>query len=124
LECAGQITGGYFADPGVKDVEGLANLGFPLAEVAPDGQAVLTKVPGTGGEITLATCKEQLLYELHDPTRYLTPDVVADFSTVRFEQAGPDRIAVLGGGGGIRPEKLKVTVGYREGFVGEGQISY
>ncbi|HSS15124.1 MAG TPA: acyclic terpene utilization AtuA family protein, partial [Rhizomicrobium sp.] len=124
LECAGQITGGYFADPGVKDVEGLANLGFPLAEVAPDGQAVLTKVPGTGGEITLATCKEQLLYELHDPTRYLTPDVVADFSTVRFDSDGKDRIAVSGGGGNPRPEKLKVSVGYREGFAGEGQISY
>lgn len=124
LECAGQITGGYFADPGVKDVRDLANLGFPLAEVGSDGSAFLTKVAATGGAITLATCKEQLLYELHDPTRYLTPDVVADFSTVRFEEAGQDRIAVSGGGGIARPEKLKVSVGYREGFVGEGQISY
>ena len=124
LECAGQVTGGYFADPGVKDVQGLANLGFPLAEVGSDGGAILTKVAGTGGEITLATCKEQLLYELHDPRRYLTPDVVADFSTVQFEKLGQDRIRVSGGRGGARPEKLKVSVGYREGFVGEGQISY
>jgi hypothetical protein len=124
LECAGQVTGGYFADPGVKDIEGLANLGFPLAEVDADGRAILTKVRGTGGEITLATCKEQLLYELHDPMRYLTPDVVADFSTVQFDQVERDRVAVSGGGGTARPEKLKVTVGYREGFVGEGQISY
>lgn len=124
LECAGQITGGYFADPGIKDVEGLANLGFPLAEVDSDGSAVITKVHGTGGQISLATCKEQLLYELHDPSRYLTPDVVADFSTIRFDQIGQDRVAVSGGSGTARPEKLKVTVGYREGFVGEGQISY
>jgi hypothetical protein len=124
LECAGQITGGYFADPGVKDIDGLADLGFPFAEVERDGTAVLSKVAGTGGAITLATCKEQLLYELHDPTQYITPDVVADFSKVRFEQLGPDAVRVSGGGGGGKPEKLKVSVGYREGFVGEGQISY
>ena len=124
LECAGQITGGYFADPGVKDIDGLADLGFPFAEVERDGTAVLSKVAGTGGAITLATCKEQLLYELHDPTQYITPDVVADFSKVRFEQLGPDAVRVSGGGGGDKPEKLKVSVGYREGFVGEGQISY
>jgi hypothetical protein len=124
LECAGQITGGYFADPGFKDVAGLATLGFPLAEVAADGSACVTKLPGTGGQVTLATCKEQLLYELHDPARYLTPDVTADFSAVRLEQTSPDRVRISGGRGATRPERLKVSVGYQDGYLGEGQISY
>ena len=124
LECAGQITGGYFADPGYKDVPNLARLGFPIAEVDADGAAVISKVPGSGGRITLATCKEQLLYELLDPTAYLQPDVVADFSAVRFTELGRDRIAVRGGRGRARPATLKVSVGYLDSFVGEGQISY
>lgn len=124
LECAGQITGGYFADPGHKSVPDLARLGFPVAEVAEDGSAVVTKVEGSGGRVSVASCKEQLLYELLDPAAYLQPDVTADFSTVRFAQAGPDRVAVSGGGGRPRPGTLKVSVGYRDGFVGEGQISY
>lgn len=124
LECAGQVTGGYFADPGFKTVPGLARLGFPLAEVGEDGSAVVTKVEGSGGCITPATCKEQILYEIHDPTRYFTPDVVADFSQARVEQAGPDRVRISGGGGSARPETLKVSLGVAEGFVGEGQISY
>ena len=124
LECAGQVTGGYFADPPCKVVPGLADLGFPLAEVGEDGTAVLTKVAGTGGEVTLATCREQLLYELHDPSRYLTPDVVADFSAVRLEQLARDRIRVSGGRGSVRPDQLKVSLGHDEGFCGEGQISY
>ena len=124
LECAGQVTGGYFADPGFKDVPDLARLGFPLAEVDEDGRAVLTKVEGPGGRITTATCKEQLLYELHRPDRYLTPDVTADFSGVRFRELGPDRVEVRGASGTARPETLKVSVGYSDGFVGEGQIAY
>jgi hypothetical protein len=124
LECAGQITGGYFADPGYKDVADLARLGFPLAEVRADGTAVITKPPGSGGEVSLASCKEQLLYELHDPTRYLQPDVVADFSSVRLEAAGHDRVAISGGSGTRRPDTLKVSVGYLDSFIGEGQISY
>lgn len=124
LECAGQVTGGYFADPGVKPVPDLARLGFPLAEVSADGSAVITKVEGSGGRVDVATCTEQLLYELHDPARYLTPDVTADFSTVRFETVGPDRVAVRGGGGGPRPAQLKVSLGRKEGFIGEGAISY
>ena len=122
LECAGQVTGGYFADPGRKDVANLARLGFPLAEVQEDGTAVITKVEGSGGAVTVATCTEQLLYEIHDPTAYITPDVIADFSRVRFTAAGPDRVAVAGAGGAPRPATLKVCVGYRDGFVGEGQI--
>ena len=82
LECAGQVTGGYFADPGRKDVAGLERLGFPIAEVADEGPIVITKVSGSGGAVTAATCKEQLLYEIHDPSAYITPDTVADFSRV------------------------------------------
>ncbi len=124
LECAGQVTGGYFADPGRKDVAGLARLGFPLAEVSADGSAVITKVPGSGGLVTPATCKEQLLYEIHDPGAYLTPDVTADFRGVRFAEAGLDRVAVGGGSGRERPARLKVSVGHKDGFVGEGQMGY
>jgi hypothetical protein len=124
LECAGQVTGGYFADPGYKDVPGLARLGFPIGEVSEDGSVVVTKVPGSGGQVTPATCKEQILYEIHDPARYLTPDVIADFSKVRVAEIGPDRVRVHGASGGPRPETLKVSVGAMEAFVGEGQISY
>ena len=124
LECAGQLTGGYFADPGLKDVEGLARLGFPLAEVAADGSAIVTKLPGTGGVVSVATCKEQLLYEVQDPGAYVTPDVVADFSGVTFRQLSSDRVQVGGASGRERPETLKVSIGYRDGFIGEGQMSY
>jgi hypothetical protein len=124
LECAGQITGGYFADPGYKDVPNLARLGFPLAEVGEDGAAVIGKLPGTGGTVSLKTCKEQLLYELHDPARYYQPDVVADFSKVQFDQVGADRVVVSGGTGRPPTDTLKVTIGYCDGYVGEGQFSY
>jgi hypothetical protein len=124
LECAGQVTGGYFADPGYKDVPGLARLGFPIGEVSEDGSVVITKVQGSGGQITPATCKEQILYEIHDPTRYLTPDVIADFSRVTVEEIGPDRVRIQGASGSPRPETLKVSIGTVEGFLGEGQISY
>ena len=124
LECAGQITGGYFADPGVKDVADLAHLGFPLAEVDETGEAVVTKLDGTGGAITVDTCKEQILYEVHDPSRYLTPDVTADFTGVGFARVAPDRIRVTGARGAERPSTLKVSVGLYAGFIAEGQISY
>jgi hypothetical protein len=124
LECAGQITGGYFADPGLKDVPSLDSLGFPLAEVPERGPIVITKVTGTGGTVTPATCKEQLLYEIHDPAAYITPDTIADFSQVRIESAGLDRVQVDGASGGPRPDLLKVSLAYRDGFIGEGQISY
>ncbi|WP_342167152.1 acyclic terpene utilization AtuA family protein [Methylobacterium sp. SD21] len=124
LECAGQITGGYFADPGFKDIPDLARLGFPIGCVSEDGTVEIAKVEGSGGRVDLATCKEQLLYEVHDPARYLQPDVVADFSRVAMEQVAPDRVRVTGGGGAPSTGLLKVSVGYVDSFVGEGQISY
>ena len=124
LECAGQITGGYFADPGFKDVPTLARLGFPLAEVRADGSAVITKVNSSGGCVTVPTCTEQLLYEIENPARYLQPDVVTDFSQVQLTQDGPDRVRATGASGAARPDTLKVTVGYHDGFIGEGQMSY
>lgn len=124
LECAGQVTGGYFADPGYKDVEDLARLGFPIAVVDADGGATITKVAGSGGQVTPATCAEQLMYEVHDPARYLTPDVTANFSNVAFEQTQVDQVRVAGATGAARPETLKVSVGYLDGYIGEGQISY
>ena len=124
LECAGQITGGYFADPGCKNIAGLARLGFPIGEVSEDGSVVVTKVSGSGGQVTLATCKEQLLYEVHDPVRYYQPDVVADFSEITMSEAGPDRVRVEGARGAPKTGSLKVSVGYIDSYVGEGQISY
>jgi hypothetical protein len=124
LECAGQITGGYFADPGAKDVADLARLGFPIGEIAPDGDLVVTKVEGAGGAVTARTVKEQLLYEIHDPAAYLQPDVRADFSQARVEEIGRDRVRVTGGSGAAKTGLLKASVGYLDSFVGEGQISY
>jgi hypothetical protein len=124
LECAGQITGGYFADPGYKDVAGLARLGFPIGEVSEDGSVVITKVEGSGGQVTAATCPEQILYEIHDPRAYLTPDVVADFSGVQITEVGPDRVRISGATGRARPQTLKVSIGYIDSYIGEGQMSY
>jgi len=124
LECAGQITGGYFADPGYKDVADLARLGFPIGEVGEDGSLVITKVAGSGGAVSVRTCKEQLLYEVHDPRQYFQPDVVADFSQVRVEEIADDRVRVSGGRGTKRTDTLKVSLGYVDSFIGEGQISY
>jgi len=124
LECAGQISGGYFADPGFKDVPDLARLGFPLAQVDASGAAVISKVAGSGGRIDTATCTEQLIYEVHDPAAYLTPDVSADFSGVSFSTVGENQVRVSGADGRARPQTLKVSVGYLDGWIGEGQISY
>ncbi len=124
LECAGQITGGYFPDPGYKDVPGIGRLGFPIAEVQEDGTFVVTKVPDSGGMVTLATCKEQFLYEIHDPSSYVTPDVVADYTSVQMTLVGKDRVQVTGGKGRPRTDTLKVSIGYVDSYIGEGQISY
>jgi hypothetical protein len=124
LECAGQVSGGYFADPGYKDVASLARLGFPIGVVGEDGSLEITKVAGSGGSVTTATCTEQLLYEIHDPAAYLTPDVVADFSGVTMTQVAPDRVAITGATGHPKSGLLKVSVGYVDSYIGEGQISY
>jgi hypothetical protein len=124
LECAGQITGGYFVDPTFKDVPHLARLGFPIGEVDVDGAITVTKLGDTGGCVTVRTCTEQLLYEVHDPSAYLTPDVCVDISEATITQLAPDRVRVEGVAGRERPALLKVSVGHAAGFVGEGQISY
>jgi hypothetical protein len=124
LECAAQVSGGYLADPGHVDVPDLARVGFPLAEVNADGRAVITKLPRTGGRVDRLSCTAQLLYEVEDPAHYLQADVVGDFSQVRFEEEASNRVQVQGASGHPRPDQLKVTLGYRDGFIGEGQISY
>jgi hypothetical protein len=124
LECAAQVSGGYLADPGHLDVPDLHDVGFPLAKVQADGSAVITKLEGTGGRVDRLSCTAQLLYEIEDPARYLQPDVVADFSGVRLEEVGPSRVRATGASGQQRPDLLKATLGYRDGWIGEGQISY
>ena len=124
LECTTQVTGGYFADPPYKAVPDIAWLGFPLAEVEPDGSGVITKLDGTGGLVSELTVKEQLLYEVHDPRAYLTPDVTADFSGVAIARQGKDRVAIAGATGRERPRKLKAIVGFDGGFLAEAEFSY
>jgi hypothetical protein len=124
LECGPQLSGGYYMDPLLCPVPNPADLGFPLAEVAADGSFCVTKLPGTGGIVSVETCTEQLLYEIGDPSTYLTPDVTADFSAVSLEAAGPDRVLVSGGKGRTAPPTLKVLACYEDGFIGEGEISY
>jgi len=124
LECSSQVSGGYFADPPYKHVPNLAYVGFPLAEVRSDGRAMVSKLDGTGGCVTPLTVKEQLLYEVHDPRAYLTPDVTADFSNVSIQEAGQDRIVVSGATGRERPEQLKTIVGFEGGFLAEAEFSY
>ncbi|EPC02321.1 hypothetical protein L861_14895 [Litchfieldella anticariensis FP35 = DSM 16096] len=123
-ECGAQVSGGYFSDPGCKDVPGMATLGYPVIEVESDGRLVVTKPPGTGGCVTERTVKEQLLYEVHDPANYLTPDVVVDLSAVTVREIGPDRVEVLGIAGKPAPDRLKTTVCYEGGWQGEAEISY
>jgi Acyclic terpene utilisation family protein AtuA len=124
LECGAQVTGGYFADPGFKDVPDPWDLAFPIAEVDSDGSATIGKVPETGGTINLMTVKEQLLYEVHDPANYLTPDAVVDFTCSELAQIGPDRVRVSGIGGKPRTPTLKVSIGCTEGFIGEDMFFY
>jgi len=124
LECGAQVTGGYFSDPGFKDVPEPWNFAFPIAEVEEDGSAVITKVAGTGGTVNLMTVKEQLFYEVHDPGNYITPDVVVDFTTTKLEQVGPDRVNVSRISGKPRTPTFKVSISCAEGFIGEDMFFY
>ena len=124
LECGAQITGGYFADPGYKDIPSPETIGFPIAEVSARGDIVITKPAGTGGVVDLRTVKEQILYEVHDPAAYLTPDVTLDMMNVEVTQQGPDRVLVQGAAGHAPPARLKATVTYPGDWFGEAEISY
>lgn len=124
LECGSQVTGGYFADPGVKDVSGMDDLGYPIAEVEENGAFVITKPVGTGGLVDRRTVTEQILYEIHDPSSYLTPDVVLDLTEVEIAEVGKDRVKVWGARGKPRPDTLKATVCVNGGFLAEAEISY
>lgn len=124
LECGAQVSGGYFADPGFKNVPGLDDVGFPIAEIAADGSCIVTKASNTGGLVDTRTVKEQLLYEIHDPAAYLTPDVVADFSDAEVAEVGRDRVRLTGVRGHPRTPTLKANVFFDGGWLGEGEISY
>lgn len=124
LECGAQITGGYYYDPGYKDIPDPANIGFPIAEVGADGRLVITKAARTGGVVNAQVVKEQLLYEIHDPAFYITPDVTLDFTGITVHEVGLDRVEVRGLRGGPAPEKIKATVCFDGGWLGEGEISY
>ena len=124
VECGANVSGGFFADPGYKEVPELWNLGYPMLEVEPDGTIVVTKLPNTGGVINRAICTEQMIYEIHDPACYITPDVVVDFTEVQIDEIGPDRVRIRGGRGRPKPEQFKVSVGVLEGWIGEAEIVY
>jgi hypothetical protein len=124
LECGAQVTGGYFADPGMKDVPEIHNIGFPIAEIDFDGSCIITKANNTGGLVNTLTVKEQLLYELHDPAAYITPDVVADITNATVIEIAPNRVRLSGVIGHPRTNTLKTNVFFDGGWFGEGEISY
>jgi hypothetical protein len=124
IECGAQVTGGYFADPDTKDVPGMDNIGFPIVEIFADGSCVVGKAANTGGRVNAATVKEQLLYEVHDPACYITPDVVADITAAQVTDLGGDRVRLTGVKGQPRTSTLKVNVFFDGGWLGEGEISY
>ncbi len=124
LECGAQVTGGYYAEPTKKDVPGVGHVGFPIIEVNENGEYFVTKVPEAGGMVTVDTCTEQMIYEIHDPSKYLTPDVVADFSHVTFTQVDKDKVKVEGATGHEKTDTFKCSVGYKDCFIGDGEISY
>ncbi|MFV0467173.1 MAG: acyclic terpene utilization AtuA family protein [Lachnospiraceae bacterium] len=124
LECAGQVTGGYYAEPGYKEVPELWNLGFPILEVDEAGDAIVQKLNMAGGMVTTETVKEQTLYEIQDPENYYTPDVIADFGKVMITQFAKDQVSISGASGKAPTGKFKTSVGYHDCYIGEGQISY
>lgn len=124
LECGLQVTGGYFSVPGFKDVPNLAEAGFPIAQLEESGEFTISKAWNTGGRVDARTVKEQLLYEVHDPASYLTPDVVADLSRAQVHELDENLVAVRGITGRARPDELKVNVCFQGGWLAEAEISY
>jgi hypothetical protein len=123
IECGAQCSGGNLLRDW-KRVRGLENPGFPIVEVAADGSFVVTKHPGTGGVVSVASVTEQLVYEMGDPRTYITPDGTADFTTIRLRQRGRDRVHVSGIRGGPRTPMLKVSIAYAYGWKAVGTLVY
>ena len=123
IECGAQSSGGNLLRDWRK-VKGLANPGFPIVEARADGSFLVTKHPGTGGVVNLASVTEQLVYEMGDPHSYITPDGVADFTSIQLAQAGKDRVRVSGIRGGPRTDKLKVSIAYFYGYKAVGTLVY
>lgn len=123
IECGAQATGGNFQGDW-QSLPDLAEIGYPIVEAEPDGTCTITKHPGTGGRVNSHVVKEQLLYEIGDPRRYVTPDCVVDFTALRLEEAGPDRVRVLGARGGPRPDSLKISASYAAGWKATGTLVY
>ncbi|MFH5832776.1 acyclic terpene utilization AtuA family protein [Halalkalibaculum sp. DA384] len=114
IECGAQASGGNFTD--WQEVKDFVNIGFPIVEAFPDGTFAVTKHEGTGGLINQMTVKEQLVYEIADPSAYLTPDGVADFTTLQLQQSGPDRVRVFNIKGKPPPRSYKVSASYKAGY--------
>jgi hypothetical protein len=123
MECSGQVAGGNL-QVGWENVPDLHRIGYPVAEVSEDGSFILTKPANTGGLVDVRTVKEQFLYEIHDPTTYITPDVICDLSTTQIKPAGENRVSVSGTKGRPAPPTLKALLGYSDGWMGEGYISF
>ena len=123
IECGAQCSGGNLLVDW-RDIPDLANIGYPIVEVRDDGTFVVTKHPGTGGIVSVASVTEQLVYEMGDPQSYITPDVIADFTTIRLEQDGENRVRVFGVEGRPATDKLKVSIAYRAGFKAVGTLVY
>lgn len=123
MECGCQVSGGTFADPGYKEVDDLGHVGAPIIEVT-DEYVHLTKVPGSGGTVCPESVTEQMLYEITDPTCYILPNVIIDFSNIKFRQVEKDVVEITGFSGKKRPEKLKVLVGFQEGYMNEQMVAW
>ena len=123
IECGAQCSGGNLLKD-LRSVRGLENPGFPIVEASPDGSFVVTKHPGTGGVVSVASVTEQLVYEMGDPHSYITPDGVADFTTIQLAPAGADRVRVSGIRGGPRTPMLKVSIAYFYGYKAVGTLVY
>src|SRR6202171_6188763 len=124
LECTASVTGGCFGWPSRKDVPDLARNGFPFAEVKADGSIVIGKTPGSGGRLDVMTCTEQLIYEIHDPAAYITPDCVLDITGIALTQEAADRVRITNAKARTATPTYKVNVGYADGYIGEGEVSY